>query len=44
MFDCDLLIPSHDISKMSYIGYDMKSSKVFMWSRRDRPPLIFEED
>ena len=42
-FDYDLQIPSHGISKMSYIGYDMKSLKIFLWSRWDHPPSIFEE-
>ena len=29
------------ISKTSYIGYNMKSSKMIIWSRCDRSPLIF---
>ena len=29
-FDYDLRIPSHGISKMSYIGYDMKSMKMIV--------------
>ena len=42
-FDYDLRIPSHKISKMPYIRYDMKSSKMTMWSRWNSPPSIFEE-
>ena len=28
---------------MSYIGYDMKSTKMIVWSRWDHPPSVFEE-
>ena len=42
-FDYDLWIPRHGISKTSYIGYDMKSTKMIVWSRWDHPPSIFEE-
>ena len=42
-FDYNLRIPSHGISKTSYIGYDIKSSKMIMWSRWDQPSLIFDE-
>ena len=39
----DLRIPSHEISKTSYIRYDMKSTKMIVWSRWDHSPSIFEE-
>ena len=42
-FDYDLRIPSHGISKTSYIGYDMKSTKLIVWSRWDHPPSVFED-
>ena len=42
-FDYDLRIPNHMISKMSYIRYDMKSTKMIVWSRWDHPPSVFEE-
>ena len=42
-FDYDLRIPSHGISKTSYIGYDMKSTKMIVWSRWDHPPSVYEE-
>ena len=42
-FDYHLQIPSHKITKRSYIGYDMKSSKMIVWSRWDHLNLIFEE-
>ena len=42
-FDYELRIPSHKISKMSYIGYNMKSTKMFAWSRWDNPPAVSEE-
>ena len=42
-FDYDLWIHSHGISKMSYIGYNMKSTKMIVWSRWDHPPSVFEE-
>ena len=42
-FDYDLQVPSHGISKMSCIGYDMKSTKMIMWSRWDYPPSVFKE-
>ena len=42
-FDYTLQIPSHGISKTSYIRYDMNSAKMIMWSRWDHPPSIFEE-
>ena len=29
-FDYDLRIPSHRISKTSYIGYDVKSTKMIV--------------
>ena len=32
-FDHDLYIPGHRISKMTYIEYDIKFSKVTVWSR-----------
>ena len=28
---------------MSYIGYDMKFTKMIVWSRWDHPPSVFEE-
>ena len=28
---------------MSYIGYDMKFTKMIVWSRWDYPPSVFEE-
>ena len=31
------------ISKLSYIGYVMKSSKMIKWSRWDHLPIVFEE-
>ena len=37
-YDYDLQIPSHGISKTSYIGYDMKSTKMIVQSRWDHPP------
>ena len=42
-FDYDLWIHSHKISKMSYIVYDMKFTKMTVWSIWDHPPSIFEE-
>ena len=42
-FDYNLRIPSHKISKTSYIRYDMKSTKMIVWPGWDHPPLIFEE-
>ena len=42
-FDYDLRIPSHVISKMSYIRYNMKSSKMIVLSRWDHLPSVFEE-
>ena len=36
-------IPSHGISKTSYIGYDMKFTKMIVWSRWDHPSSVFEE-
>ena len=42
-FDYDLRIPSHGISKMSYIGYNMKSTNMIVWSIWDHPPSVFEE-
>ena len=41
-FDYGWWIPSNMISKTSYIGYDMKSSKIIMWSRWDHSPSQFE--
>ena len=42
-YDYGSRIPSHVISKTCYVGYDMKSWKMIMWSRWDHLPLIFEE-
>ena len=42
-FDYDLQVPSHGISKISCIGYDMKSTKMIMWSRWDYPPSVYKE-
>ena len=42
-FNVDLGIPSHKISKMSYIIYDKMPSKVIMWSRKDHVPSVFKE-
>ena len=42
-FDYNFWISSHRISKMSYIGYDMKSTKMIVWSRWDHPPSVFKE-
>ena len=42
-FDYNLQIPSHKISKTSYIGYDMKSTKMIVWLGWDHPPSKFEK-
>ena len=44
MFGCDLWIPTNEISKSSYIRYDIKSLKVIEESIWDHPPLIWEID
>ena len=41
--DYDLRIPSHGISKMTYIRYGMKSTKMIMWLRWYNPLSIFED-
>ena len=42
-FDYDLRTPSHVISKMSFIGFNMKSTKMSVWSMWDHPPSVIEE-
>ena len=42
-FDYDLRIPRHAIYKISYIRFDMKSSKMIVWLICDHPPLVLEE-
>ena len=37
-FDYDLWFPSHRIPKTSYIGYNMKSTMMIVWSICDHPP------
>ena len=49
MDDCILIFTYESLAmgspkhKISYIRYDMKSSKVILWSRWDCVPLVFDE-
>ena len=42
-FDYDLEIHGHEISKTSYARYDMKSSKMIVYSIWDPLSYVFEE-
>ena len=41
--DDRILIMTYESLVTRYLGYDMKSTKMIVWSRWDHPPSVFEE-